>query len=325
MKSPFLLMLQEQMYLRRYAKRTIEAYLKWIAAFIRFNNMRHPITMGDKEVELFLNHLVNGQNVAQGTQAQALNALCFLYKEILKKPLSLRLNFTKSQRPRKLPVVLTKEEVSSLLTMCSTRHYLSCALLYGSGLRLMEAMRLRVKDIDFDYLCLRIWDGKGGKNRVVTLAKELIPLLRSQILQVENYLQLDLKNPQYCGVWLPHRLRHKYNGHEKQLMWQYIFPSHKLSVDPETKQLRRHHIDEKQVQRAVKKAAYLAGITKQVTPHTLRHSFATHLLQNGADIRTIQTQLGHSDVRTTQIYTHIIQQGGQGVVSPISHLPQRIK
>ncbi|MCO7191394.1 MULTISPECIES: integron integrase [unclassified Pseudoalteromonas] len=295
MKSPFLLMLKEQMYLRRYAKRTIEAYLKWTAAFIRFNNMRHPTTMGDKEVELFLNHLVNEQNVAQGTQAQALNALCFLYKEILKKPLSLRLNFTKSQRPRKLPVALIKEEVSSLLTMCSARHYLSCALLYGSGLRLMEAMRLRVKDIDFDYLCLRIWDGKGGKNRVVTLAKELIPLLRSQFHQVENYLQLDLKNPQYPRVWLPHRLRHKYNRHEKQ------------------------------VQRAVKKAAYLAGITKQVTPHTLRHSFATHLLQNGADIRTIQTQLGHSDVRTTQIYTHIIQQGGQGVVSPISHLPQRIK
>ena len=270
-------MIQEHMYSKRYAKSTIEAYLFWIAAYIRFNNMQHPSCMGDTEVELYLNHLVNTQNVAQGTQAQALNALSFLYKEIIKDPLSLSLNFVKSERPRKLPVVLTQTEVTALFKHCITKHYLACALLYGSGLRLMEALRLRVQDIDFDYSCVRIWDGKGGKNRIVTLAIELIPQLRAQVQLVNSYLQLDLKNPLYSGVYMPHLLRKKYPNHNKKLGWQYLFPSYKLSVDPESKQLRRHHIDEKQVQRAVKKAAKDANINKHVTPHTLCHSFATHL------------------------------------------------
>ena len=278
MKSPFLTMVQEHMYLRRYAKRTIESYLRWIAAFIRFNAMRHLSVMGNTEVELFLSHLANQQNVAQGTQSQALNALSYLYKEILSTPLSLNLNFNKSQRARKLPVVLTKDEVATLFRMCNTRHYLSCALLYGSGLRLMEAMRLRVQDIDFDYHCIRIWDGKGGKNRVVTLAKELVPLLLTQIQQVRSHLQLDLQNPLFDGVWLPYRLRDKYQGQNKTLNWQYLFPSSKLSLDPETKHLRRHHIDEKQVQRAVKKAAQLAGIAKQVTPHAKYNLVNCYLL-----------------------------------------------
>lgn len=318
-------MIQEHMYSKRYAKSTIEAYLFWIAAYIRFNNMQHPSCMGDTEVELYLNHLVNTQNVAQGTQAQTLNALSFLYKEIIKDPLSLSLNFVKSERPRKLPVVLTQTEVTALFKHCITKHYLACALLYGSGMRLMEALRLRVQDdIDFDYSCVRIWDGKGGKNRIVTLAIELIPQLRAQVQLVNSYLQLDLKNPLYSGVYMPHLLRKKYPNHNKQLGWQYLFPSYKLSVDPESKQLRRHHIDEKQVQRAVKKAAKDANINKHVTPHTLRHSFATHLLQSGADIRTVQVQLGHTDVRTTQIYTHVLQQGANGVISPFSRIGANI-
>jgi len=320
MKSLFLNMVQEHMYSKRYAKSTIEAYLFWIAAYIRFNNMQHPSCMGDTQVELYLNHLVNTQNVAQGTQAQALNALSFLYKEVIKTPLSLSLDFVKSERPRKLPVVLTQTEVSALFKCCITKHYLACALLYGSGMRLMEVLRLRVQDIDFDYSCIRIWDGKGGKNRVVTLATELIPQIRTQIQLVESYLQIDLKNYLYSGVYMPHLLRKKYPNHNKQLGWQYLFPSYKLSIDPESKQMRRHHIDEKQIQRAVKKAAFDANINKHVTPHTLRHSFATHLLQGGADIRTVQAQLGHSDVRTTQIYTHVLQQGANGVISPLSKI-----
>ncbi|MDN3380278.1 MULTISPECIES: integron integrase [unclassified Pseudoalteromonas] len=320
MKSPFLTMISEQMYLKRYAKSTIKAYLYWIAAFIRFNSMRHPTTMGDNEVELFLNHLVNQQNVAPNTQTQALNALSFLFKEVIKKPLSLSLDFIKSKRATKLPVVLTQQEINLFFKVCSAKHYLPCGLLYGSGMRLMEVLRLRVQDIDFDYNCIRIWDGKGGKNRVVTLATELIPQIRTQIQLVESYLQLDLNNPLFCGVFMPHLLRKKYPNHNKQLGWQYLFSSYKLSIDPQSKQLRRHHIDEKQLQRAVKKAACDAQINKHVTPHTLRHSFATHLLQSGADIRTVQAQLGHSDVRTTQIYTHVLQQGANGVISPFSRL-----
>ena len=181
-------MIQEHMYSKRYAKSTIEAYLFWIAAYIRFNNMQHPSCMGDTEVELYLNHLVNTQNVAQGTQAQALNALSFLYKEIIKDPLSLSLNFVKSERPRKLPVVLTQTEVTALFKHCITKHYLACALLYGSGIRLMEAVKISVHDIDFDYKNRRVWNSKGNKNRIVTVAEELVPMLRNQTIQVDEYL-----------------------------------------------------------------------------------------------------------------------------------------
>jgi integron integrase len=319
-KSLFLKSVAEHMYARRYAKRTIETYIKWISSFIHFHQMRHPVQMGDTEVELYLNHLVSELDVAAGTQASALNALVFLYNEIIKQPLSLKLNFVKSQRQQKLPVVLTPQEVRQLLAHIPAQHKLPVSLLYGSGLRLMESVRLRVQDIDFDYKSVRIWNGKGGKHRVVTLADELIPDLRRQTALVEQYLHADLANPHYAGVWMPHRLRIKYPQSRSQLGWQYLFPSRQLSVDPETATVRRHHIDETSIQKAVRRASRQAGIKKHVTPHTLRHSFATHLLQSGADIRTVQDQLGHADLRTTQIYTHILQRGGHGVVSPFSHL-----
>lgn len=319
-QSPFLQHIEEYMYSRRYAKRTIETYSLWIKRFILFHKKRHPSTMGDSHVEAFLNHLVIDRHVAANTQAQALNALVFLYKDIVRKPLSIQLNFVKSHTPRKLPVVLTKEEVRVFFEKVPHKSFLACSLLYGSGLRLMEAIRLRVHDIDFDYKCLRIWNGKGGKHRTVTLAPELLDHLRAQIALVEQYLILDLKNPEYAGVSLPYALRRKYQNANKELGWHYLFPSYKTSVDPETGLVRRHHIDESGLQKIISSTAKKAHIQKRVSAHTLRHTFATHLLASGADIRTVQEQLGHVDLRTTQIYTHVLQMGGNAVQSPISSM-----
>lgn len=217
-------------------------------------------------------------------------------------------------------MVLTHEEVKRLFAFISANQKLLVSLLYGSGLRLMEAVRLRVKDVDFDFSCLKIWNGKGGKHRVVTLAPELHPALRSQIVLVEQYLNSDIAHPDYAGVYLPNKLRIKYQTAIKILPWQYLFSSMKLSIDPQSKLLRRHHCDETTVQKSVRIAAVKAKFQKHVTPHTLRYSFATHLLQSGADIRTFQDQLGHADLRTTKIYTHILQRGGNSVLSPLSRL-----
>ena len=317
-RSQFLASVERYMYQRRYAKRTIETYLLWIRRFIVFHQKRHPSTMGDTQVEEFLNYLVLERHVAAQTQALVLNALTFLYREIVKQPLSLRLNFVKSHKPRKLPVVLTVDEVAGLIANTTPKYFPLVALLYGSGLRLMESVRLRTQDIDFDYSCVRIWNGKGGKHRTVTLAPDLHRHLRAQIIQVEDLLSIDLRDPEYGGVWLPTALRHKYQDANRQLGWHYLFPSAKTSVDPETGLKRRHHIDETSLQKAIRGAAKSAGIKKTVTAHTLRHSFATHLLAAGADIRTVQDQLGHADLRTTQIYTHVLQMGGNAVKSPLS-------
>lgn len=302
---------------RQYSLRTINAYLSWITNFIHFHNKRHPSSMGNSEVEAFLDHIVLKRNMSAKTQSAALNALAFLYKHIVKNELSLNLNFARSKRQPKLPVVMTPDEVKQLMIHLSKRYYLIVGLMYGSGLRVMEAVQLRVKDIDFDYKCIQIWNGKDNKHRIVTLATELLPLLRNQIMQVEEYLQLDLQNEQYAGVWMPNALARKYPSANKSLAWQYLLPSYKLSSDPETGEIRRHHFHPTCVRKAVKKALKQTNITKIVTPHTFRHSFATHLLQGGADIRTVQAQLGHTDVKTTQIYTHVLQQGANGVVSPL--------
>jgi integron integrase len=318
--SPFLTYIKETMYMKRYAKRTIETYTLWIRRFIVFHNKRHPNTMSDEHVEEFLNYLVLNRKVSAQTQAIVLNALNYLYKDIIKTPLSLRLNFVKSSKPRKLPVVLTEDEIKALFQVMPSKYFLPAALLYGSGLRLIEAVRLRVHDIDFDYKCIRVWNGKGGKHRTVTLALELIPHLRRQIAVAEQYHALDIKNNEYAGVWLPHALRHKFQHANKALEWHYLFPSSRLSSDPETNEKRRHHIDESALQKAVRMAANSANIRKSVSPHTLRHTFATHLLASGADIRTVQDQLGHADLRTTQIYTHVLQMGGNAVRSPLSNL-----
>ncbi|MBW4966420.1 integron integrase [Pseudoalteromonas sp. CR1] len=319
-RSAYLNYIADYMLTRQYSLRTINAYLSWIANFIHFHNKRHPSSMGDSEVEAFLDHIVLKRNMSAKTQCAALNALAFLYKHIVKNELSLNLNFARSKRQPKLPVVMTPDEVKQLMVHLSKRYYLIVGLMYGSGLRVMEAVQLRVKDIDFDYKCIQIWNGKGNKHRIVTLATELLPLLRNQIMQVEEYLRLDLQNEQYAGVWMPNALARKYPSANKSLAWQYLFPSYKLSSDLETGEIRRHHFHPTCVRKAVKKALKQTNITKIVTPHTFRHSFATHLLQSGADIRTVQAQLGHTDVKTTQIYTHVLQQGANGVVSPLSKI-----
>ena len=306
---------------RRYAKRSIETYLYWIKRYIIFNDKLHPIKLGNLEVERYLTYLSNTENVAPGTQAIALNSLVFLYSEYLNKPLSLKLNFNKSHRQAKLPIVLTKAETALLLNLVSSHHWLMANIMYGSGLRLMETVRLRVQDIDFDYMSVLIWQGKGGKNRRVTLAQEIVAPLKLQIQLCKKYFNLDNNTTNYQGVWLPFALKKKYPNAAKEFGWHYLFPSARLSQDPQDNhKLRRHHIDESSLQKAIKRAAKLAHIEKPVSCHTLRHSFATHLLQRGADIRTVQEQLGHSDIRTTQIYTHVIQAGANGVRSPLSDL-----
>tara|TARA_B110000438_G_C15750574_1_gene622744 strand:- start:222 stop:1187 length:966 start_codon:yes stop_codon:yes gene_type:complete len=320
MKSEFLSHIKETMWTRRYAKRTIESYLYWIKAYIIFIGKVHPKDCHDKEVERFLSYLSNNLNLAPKSQALALNSVNYLYKHILVKPLSLDLRFNKSRINPKLPTVLTTIEVKSLLSAVNINHLLLCQLMYGSGLRLMEAVRLRVQDINFDYHCIEVWNGKGGKHRTVTLATELATALKEQISLVKSYYVLDMRNDDYSGVYLPFALSRKYPSAAKTFNWHYLFPSNRLSLDPEVNKLRRHHINETAIQKAVKIASKNSGIDKNITCHTLRHSFATHLLQRGADIRTVQEQLGHSDIRTTQIYTHVIERGANGVTSPLSTL-----
>lgn len=320
MSSPFMQYIAEFMYTHRYAKRTIESYLHWIRLYILYHKKQHPSKLGDQDVERFLSYLSNQRNVAPRTQASALNALSFLYNKVLQQPLSLNLNFNRSQISPKLPVVLTRAEITALLRVIDPRYKLLAQLMYGSGLRLMEAVRLRVQDIDYDYLSVMVWQGKGNKNRRVTLAPELVPTLKQQSQFVLQYFQADLANPEYAGVWLPHALARKNPAAPRQFGWQYLFPSMQLSIDPDSKLLRRHHLDESCVRREIKIASRKAAIPKNVTCHTLRHSFATHLLESGADIRTVQEQLGHVDVRTTQSYTHVINRGAGGVKSPLSQL-----
>jgi integron integrase len=318
--SPFLNELAGFMRVRRYSRRTIKSYIFWIRAFINFNQKQHPDDMGVKEVERFLTHLAVNRTVSVSTQNIALNALVFLYNKYLEKPLADISAFKRAKPQRKLPIVLTQNEVQTLLHHTAPNYKLMVGMLYGSGLRRMELFRLRVNDIDTDLKLVRVWNGKGYKHRITTLAEELIPAINTQVQRVNYFLENDLKNKHYRGVWLPDALERKYKNANKTLGWQYLFPSYKLSVEPGSGLLRRHHMDESVINKVLKRACQSAGITKQVSSHTLRHSFATHLLQNGVDIRTVQAQLGHSDVKTTEIYTHILKQGADGVKSPLSQV-----
>ena len=319
-KSPFLQSIDDHMRVRRYSRRTIKAYIYWIKYFIVFNDKKHPKELGPESVEPFLTYLAIERKVSASTQAIALNAIVYLFNKFLEQPLGDISSFKRSERQRKLPIVLTVTEVKTLLDQLSGMHWLMISLLYGSGLRRIELVRLRVKDIDFDHLQIRIWNGKGAKHRLVTLAPELADSLKTQIDKIRLYLNEDIHIEGYAGVWMPDALERKYPSAQKTLGWQYLFPSTRLSFEPGTQFLRRHHFDESNINKIIRKAKSATNIDKEIGSHTLRHSFATHLLQSGADIRTVQEQLGHSDVKTTEIYTHVLKRGAKGVVSPLSNL-----
>lgn len=308
------------MLVQRYSRRTISTYLHWIKYFILFSGKRHPCHLHDEDIIRFLTFLAVERNVSAGTQSLALNAIVFLKTRFLGQTVGDLSGYSSACKPRKFPVVLTRKEVAALLSQLAGVQYLMAAMMYGSGLRRIELVRLRVKDVDFDYGQIRVINGKGGKHRLVTLAEELTPLLRQQVERVENYFTQDLMCEGYAGVWLPDALARKYPNAPFESGWHYLFPASRLSIDPAGKLLRRHHYDESNLNKVLKKAARDANIQKQVSCHTLRHSFATHLLKSGVDIRTVQQQLGHADVKTTEIYTHVLKQGAQGVRSPLSAL-----
>jgi integron integrase len=307
---------RQVMRLKHYSYRTEQAYVDWIRRFILFHHKRHPQEMGAQEIEAFLTHLAVHENVAASTQNQALQAILFLYREVLGREITEPIQAMRARKPKRLPTVLTREEVLLLFNQMSGIHKLIAQLLYGSGLRLMEALRLRVKDLDFEYRTITVRDGKGEKDRITILPDLLQDPLRHHLEQVRRLHQQDLAQG-YGAVYLPEALARKYPNAEREWGWQWVFPSPRLSLDPRAGIIRRHHLDPSSVQRAIREAARAAGITKPVTPHTLRHSFATHLLETGYDIRTVQELLGHKDVRTTMIYTHVLQRGGRAVRSPL--------
>ena len=301
---------------RHYSCRTEETYLHWIKRFIYFSGKRHPRELGAEEVTAFLNHLVSQRHVAAATQNQALAALLFLYKEVVARPLPWLENIEHARRPVRKPTVLTQTEARDLLARLRGAKWLMASLLYGSGLRLRECLTLRVKDVDFGYCQILVRDGKGGKDRVTMLPGPVVEPLQAHLVRVKALHEQDLADG--CGdVELPDAIARKYPRAPYEWGWKFVFPSYKRSVDPRTGVIRRHHVYENYLIRGVKDAARAAGITKHVSCHTLRHSFATHLLEGGYDIRTVQELLGHNDVSTTMIYTHVLNKGGRGVKSPL--------
>lgn len=315
-KPKLLDQVREKLRVRHYSIRTEQAYVDWIKRFVLFHRKRHPETMGNREVSEFISHLATDRNVAASTQNQALSALVFLYQQVLGRELGWLDDLERAKRPARLPVVLTQAEVRSVLAHLDGRHELMAKLLYGAGLRLMECVRLRVKDADFERGEILVRDGKGGKDRVTLLPQSATEPLKNHLEKVRAVHENDLAAG-FGEVYLPFALERKYQNAAREWGWQYVFPASKRSVDPRSGKERRHHIDEKSLQRAVKSAVRVSRTTKPATCHTFRHSFATHLLESGYDIRTVQELLGHKDVTTTMIYTHVLNKGGKGVRSPL--------
>ncbi len=307
---------RDRIRVKHYSIRTETQYVQWIRRYILFHGKRHPRNMGRKEIEAFLTHLAVEGGVSASTQNQALSALLFLYREVLEMEVPWLDKVVRAKRPQRMPVVLTRQEVRSVLERMSGVYGLMGALLYGTGMRLMECVRLRVKDIDFARGEILIRDGKGAKDRVTMLPASVVEGLQAHLKSRRALFEED-RRAGMASVYLPDALARKYPNAPTEWGWQYVFPSGSHSVDPRSGEERRHHLDEKLLQRAMKKAVRAAGIAKPATPHTLRHSFATHLLNSGYDIRTVQELLGHKDVSTTMIYTHVLNKGGRGVVSPL--------
>lgn len=307
--------------LKHYSLKTERSYIPWIGRYLQFHKQQDPAQMDSKEIEAFLSHLAVHDKVSASTQNQAFNAILFLYKHVLKKELGESINAIRAKQSVYLPVVMTKEEVTKLIDAVPAENRLMIKLIYGSGLRLMECLRLRVKDIDFGNGQLIVRDGKGMKDRMTVLPENLIQPLQEHLQHVKVIHENDVAEG-YGSVYLPYALERKYPKAAWQFVWQYVFPAKKVSKDPLTGIIRRHHVHENNLQRAVKDAAMVSGIMKRVTIRALRHSFATHLLEAGYDIRTVQELLGHSDVSTTMIYTHVLNRPGIGVKSPLDRLTQ---
>jgi len=315
-KKKLLEQVRDVMRLKHYSLRTERTYCDWITHFIRFHRMRHPAEMSEPEMADFLTHLARTGNISASTQNQALSALLFLYKEVLKQEIGWLQNVERAKKPARLPVVLTRDEVRKVFAHLHGTARLMTGLLYGSGLRLMECVRLRVKDIDFGYARVTVRDGKSGRDRVTMLPVHLAAPLQLHLQKVKLQHDQDLADG-FGEVWLPDALARKYPRAAREWSWQFVFPSSRISTDPRRQTKRRHHIDESALQQAVKRAVRSAGLTKPASCHTFRHSFATHLLENGYDIRTVQELLGHKDVTTTMIYTHVLNRPGISVRSPL--------
>ena len=316
MSSAFLDSVRRVIRTLHYSIRTEQAYIFWIKRFILFNNKQHPAEMSDTEVGNFLSYLANERHVAAATQNQALNALNFLYNRVLDQPLGELNGVARAKRPKRLPVVLTHSEVTRLFEHLSGRYLLMAKIMYGSGLRLMEVLRLRIKDVDFSMHSIIIRSGKGNKDRITMLPESLSEYLKNQIDHARLLHKSDI-DAGFGEVSLPYALARKYPQAPLQTGWQFVFPSDNRARDPRSGKIRRHHLHRSSLQNAIKNAVRASGIEKPASSHSLRHSFATHLLESGTDIRTLQELLGHKDVSTTMIYTHVLNKGGRGVRSPL--------
>jgi integron integrase len=301
---------------RHYSRRNEKAYVHWIRKFILFRDKRHPNEMGEDEVTRFLSNLATEGGISASTQNQAMSAILFLYRDVLHRPLERMDDIVRAKRPRRIPVVLTREEAEAVLGQLRGVYWLMASLMFGAGLRLLECCRLRVKDVDFERNQITVRDGKGRKDRVTMLPARIKPSLAAHIGRVRAQHQRDRKHGR-GGVALPGALARKYPNASREWSWQWVFPATRHYHDQQTGEHRRHHVHESTVQRAVKEAVRLTGIPKPASCHTLRHTFATLLLENGYDIRTIQELLGHRDVSTTMIYTHVLNRGGRGVLGPM--------